>query len=74
MNEKKQEKEYTGGIECPFCGSVCKGEIIDVRRTSNGKRRRRICELCGKRFTTFEFPIKGRNIKIFEDMYFSDEK
>ena len=42
------------GIVCPYCGRNSNGKIIDSRATINGKRRRRICEHCGQRFTTIE--------------------
>ncbi|MCD8327043.1 MAG: transcriptional regulator NrdR [Lachnospiraceae bacterium] len=49
-------------MKCPFCGSE-NIRVVDSRpvEESNSIRRRRICEGCGKRFTTYEkvetFPI-----------------
>ena len=38
----------------PFCGGK-DSEVIDTRHTNNSSiRRRRVCESCGKRFTTYE--------------------
>ena len=42
------------GIYCPYCGERSNGKIIDTRPTYGGRRRRRVCENCGKRFTTIE--------------------
>ena len=40
---------------CPFC-SHAESKVIDSRESEDGKttRRRRECEKCGKRFTTYE--------------------
>ncbi len=40
---------------CPFC-SVNDDRVIDSRTSDAGKaiRRRRVCNVCGKRFTTYE--------------------
>jgi len=42
-------------MKCPFCGSAESG-VVDTRETKDGAeiRRRRICESCTKRFTTYE--------------------
>lgn len=42
-------------MRCPFCGGV-EDKVIDSRVAEDGAaiRRRRECENCGKRFTTFE--------------------
>ena len=42
------------GIICPHCGKLSNGQIIDTRLVADGKRRRRLCEFCGKRYTTLE--------------------
>ncbi len=43
-------------MRCPFCGNS-DTRVINSRRTPNGDqiRRRRKCEKCAKRFTTFEY-------------------
>lgn len=51
-----KERDF-GGFQCPYCGEICKGRISDSRRTAYGKRRRRECDKCGKKFTTVEFTI-----------------
>jgi transcriptional repressor NrdR len=42
-------------MKCPFCGNP-DTKVIDSRPTEEGQaiRRRRECENCGKRFTTYE--------------------
>ncbi|MCH5264330.1 MAG: transcriptional repressor NrdR [Lachnospiraceae bacterium] len=42
-------------MKCPFCGEV-NTKVIDSRPAddNNSIRRRRKCEKCGKRFTTYE--------------------
>jgi transcriptional repressor NrdR len=43
-------------MKCPFCGQE-KDRVIDSRPSHDGRsvRRRRECESCGKRFTTYEY-------------------
>lgn len=42
-------------MRCPFCGTMG-SRVLDSRPANEGKsiRRRRECEACGRRFTTFE--------------------
>jgi transcriptional repressor NrdR len=42
-------------MKCPFCGNP-DTKVVDSRPTEEGQaiRRRRECESCGKRFTTYE--------------------
>lgn len=42
-------------MKCQYCGSS-ESKVIDSRQTEEGNsiRRRRECESCGKRFTTYE--------------------
>ncbi len=41
-------------MKCPFCGND-NTKVIDSRPTDDSSiRRRRQCEVCGKRFTTYE--------------------
>ena len=40
-------------MNCPFC-SADDTKVIDSRPAENSIRRRRQCEACGKRFTTYE--------------------
>jgi transcriptional repressor NrdR len=40
-------------MRCPFCGSS-DSRVIDTRSAEGGIRRRRECEDCERRFTTYE--------------------
>ena len=42
-------------MRCPFCGAD-EDRVVDPRSSQEGRavRRRRECEACGKRFTTYE--------------------
>ena len=40
-------------MKCPFCGEL-NSRVIDSRPAEGSIRRRRQCESCGKRFTTYE--------------------
>ncbi len=44
-------------MKCPSCGTANKSKVIDSRpvEESNSIRRRRECEVCQTRFTTYEF-------------------
>ncbi|KPJ96717.1 MAG: hypothetical protein AMS18_00215 [Gemmatimonas sp. SG8_17] len=39
---------------CPSCGVVGPCRVIDVRTIEDGRRRRRECQSCKRRFTTYE--------------------
>ena len=43
-------------MKCPFCGQE-KDRVVDSRPSHDGRsvRRRRECEACSKRFTTYEY-------------------
>lgn len=40
-------------MQCPHCGAV-QHKVIDTRETGDAIRRRRQCETCNLRFTTYE--------------------
>lgn len=48
-------------MKCPYCGSV-EQKVLDSRPARDGEaiRRRRECESCARRFTTFEAPERPR--------------
>jgi transcriptional repressor NrdR len=48
-------------MKCPFCG-VDSDKVIDSRSAQEGRavRRRRECQDCGKRFTTYEYIEKAQ--------------
>jgi transcriptional repressor NrdR len=43
-------------MRCPFCSGDEKDKVIETRVSKDGReiRRRRECEACGRRFTTYE--------------------
>lgn len=45
-------------MRCPHCRSLDRDRVVDSRTAEDGAavRRRRECEACGQRFTTFERP------------------
>jgi len=51
-------------MKCPFCGST-DSRVIDTRSAEGGTRRRRVCEGCKRRFTTYErvAPLRLRVVK-----------
>lgn len=40
-------------MRCPKCSSE-ESKVVDSRQAEDAIRRRRVCESCGFRFTTFE--------------------
>lgn len=48
-------------MKCPYCGSV-EQKVLDSRPARDGEaiRRRRECDGCARRFTTFEAPERPR--------------
>lgn len=53
-------------MKCPFC-HCDQGVVLDSRDTPNGEavRRRRQCENCGQRFTTYE-RVEAAEIKVIK--------
>ena len=45
--------EQEPGMQCPYCGQP-DTRVVDTRSTSDSIRRRRECQKCRKRFTTYE--------------------
>jgi transcriptional repressor NrdR len=41
-------------VQCPYCGGD--SQVIDSRNSPEGVRRRRVCNECRRRFTTYEAP------------------
>lgn len=52
-------------MRCPFCGSLGT-RVINSRQTASGEsiRRRRACDVCHQRFTTFEIVEKSQQTVI----------
>ncbi len=53
-------------MKCPFCGTE-NSKVIDSRPTEDGKRRRRECVACKKRYTTFEIVEQPLKIVVKRD-------
>jgi len=53
-------------MKCPFCGSI-DSRVIDTRDAEGGIRRRRECENCGRRFTTYERVVPLRLMVVKRD-------
>jgi len=53
-------------VNCPFCAST-NSRVIDTRTAEGGIRRRRECEDCGRRFTTYERVAPLRLLVIKQD-------
>jgi len=53
-------------MNCPFCGSA-DSRVIDTRGAEGGIRRRRECQDCGRRFTTYERVAPLRLMVIKQD-------
>ena len=53
-------------MKCPYC-KYTESKVIDSRPTFDGEsiRRRRICQQCGKRFTTYE-TIESRSLMVIK--------
>lgn len=49
-------------MQCPFCDSTST-RVVDSRLSESGVRRRRECESCGNRFTTYE-RIEGLSMTV----------
>lgn len=51
-------------MECPYCAGD--SQVIDSRPSKNGIRRRRVCKVCSRRFTTYErvAPVEVKVIKV----------
>jgi transcriptional regulator NrdR family protein len=53
------------GIDCPACGSK-DTEVVDSRPGPSSIRRRRECDSCGERFTTYEKTPGGQERVFFK--------
>ena len=56
------------GFICPTCGQSNFGMVVDTRQHNFWRRRRRECEKCHKRYTTFEILIRNnREMRIIKE-------
>lgn len=53
-------------MKCPYC-DYGESRVIDSRPADDRKRRRRECQSCGKRFTTFEIVEQPLQIVVKRD-------
>jgi transcriptional repressor NrdR len=53
-------------MQCPYCGSS-QLKVLDTTDIKHGIRRRRECQKCGERFTTYERPLAATPILIKSD-------
>lgn len=53
-------------MPCPFCGAA-DSRVIDTRQVGGGIRRRRECQRCGQRFTTYEYAAKMNLLVVKRD-------
>ena len=55
-------------MKCPYCGSA-EQKVLDSRPARDGEaiRRRRECDACARRFTTFEAPERPRLFVVKRD-------
>lgn len=53
-------------MPCPFCGAA-DSRVIDTRQVGGGIRRRRECQRCHQRFTTYEYAAKMNLLVVKRD-------
>ncbi len=53
-------------MRCPYCGSR-DTKVVDKRDSDSVTRRRRRCESCSARFTTYERPEAARLLVVKKD-------
>jgi len=44
-------------MKCPYCGETA-SRVVDTREVGEGIRRRRECQACNQRYTTYELVAK----------------
>lgn len=53
-------------MKCPYCGAT-ESRVVDTREVGDGIRRRRECQNCGQRYTTYEQVAKVNLLVIKRD-------
>ncbi|MFO7696564.1 MAG: transcriptional regulator NrdR [Anaerolineae bacterium] len=53
-------------MKCPYCGSI-DSRVLDTREVGDGIRRRRECQGCNQRFTTYEQVAKVNLLVVKRD-------
>jgi len=53
-------------MKCPYCGAT-ESRVVDTREVGDGIRRRRECQACAQRFTTYEQVAKVNLLVVKRD-------
>ena len=53
-------------MKCPYCGAT-ESRVVDTREVGEGIRRRRECQACAQRFTTYEQVAKVNLLVVKRD-------
>jgi len=53
-------------MKCPFCGEA-QSRVVDTREVGDGIRRRRECQHCDQRYTTYEQVVKANLLVVKRD-------
>jgi len=53
-------------MKCPYCGDTA-SRVIDTREVGDGIRRRRECQVCHQRYTTYEHVAKANLLVVKRD-------
>lgn len=53
-------------MKCPYCGETS-SRVIDTREVGDGIRRRRECQACRQRYTTYEHVAKANLVVVKRD-------
>ncbi len=53
-------------MKCPFCGED-QSRVVDTREVGDGIRRRRECQHCNQRYTTYEQVVKANLLVVKRD-------
>ena len=56
-----------GAMRCPYCKTNASRVVDTFHDSRGGVRRRRVCENCGQRFSTYERPILATPLIIKQD-------
>jgi len=48
----------SASMYCPHCKTMTEAGVVDSRASNQAIRRRRKCENCGQRFTTYEMTME----------------
>jgi transcriptional repressor NrdR len=59
--------ERSGVMRCPYCRSEDTRVIDTSHEARGGVRRRRVCQACGERFSTYERPVLATPLVVKQD-------